>query len=87
MYPTAFEGSNAVLDAPEGCPVPVGPINVCRAVNEDGIPTVITCWKLTQEDLDEIIRTKRVWLGAMGLSMPPVWLSGERPKLEAREDQ
>ncbi len=86
MFPTAFEESNAVLDAPESCPVPVGPIAVCRLVNQYGVPMVVTCWKLTQGDLDEIIRTKRVWLGAMGLSMPPVWLSGERPKIEVRED-
>jgi len=83
MFPTSFKQSNAVLEPPEGMPPDItDSISVCRATTvtiKHQAPVVLSCWKLTQEELDEINKTKRVWLHVMGESMPPVWLSGKDP--------
>lgn len=78
-FPASFEESNAVLSRPgdmddEEC----SPLSIARA-EQDGMPVVISCWKLTQEELDEINRTGRVWLGILGQTMPPAWIAGNRP--------
>ena len=83
MHPATFKQSNTVLEPPEGVPPDaMDSISVCRAVSllgGQGHPVVLSCWKLTQEELDEINKTKRVWLHVMGESMPSVWLSGKDP--------
>jgi hypothetical protein len=56
-----------------------GPLAIARAVCPDGTPVLLSCWKLTREELDEINRTGRVWLGIIGRSMPPVLVSGCNP--------
>jgi hypothetical protein len=50
-----------------------------RTVTSDEMPVVISCWKVTQEELEEIQRTGRVWLMVYGVTMPPVVLCGVRP--------
>ena len=85
MFPTAFEQSNTVLGPPEGVPEAMESLAVCKGVNEHG-PVVLSCWKLTQRELDEINKTKRVWLHVQGESMQPVWLSGSLPKIETNKD-
>ena len=46
-----------------------------------GIPVVVSCWKMTAEELAEINRTGRVWLVVWGVTQPPVSLCGEKPIL------
>lgn len=43
------------------------------------IPVVISCWKLTKEELEEINKTGRVWLTVVGDTMSPVQLTVEKP--------
>ena len=53
---------------------------VGEATNGDLITTTtISCWKLTAEELAEVNRTGRVWLGCMGATMQPAWISGHSP--------
>ena len=78
-FPADFPESNNVLGAPgdmgiEECE----PLSVAHAF-QDNHPLVISCWKLTREELDEVNRTGRVWLGIFGQTMPPAWVSGQRP--------
>lgn len=81
MIPTSFEGENCVLDPPKGmslddCEV----LNVFRGVgHNNNIPIVISCWKPDKAELEEIIKTGRVWLVIMGNTMPPAFLSGISP--------
>ena len=80
MVPTSFDHSNAVLGKPEGwaddeCEA----LSVLRTQTDGGRPVVISCWKLTKDEVDELLRTGRVWLLIMGLTMPPVSLTVERP--------
>lgn len=79
MEPCGFSSSNAVLGPPRGATEEqVGSLNIQR-VRVDGVPTVVSCWKPTAEELEEIRRTGRVWLIAVGVTMPPVILTGHTP--------
>jgi hypothetical protein len=78
--PASFDESNAVLGRPpdmtdEQC----GPLSIARATDTEGLPLVISCWKLTQAELDEVNRTGRIWLGIVGITMPPAWIAGNNP--------
>ena len=80
MFATSFAESNAVLSRPpdmteEEC----DPLSVWRGVDTNGNPLVVSCWKPTAEELEEIIRTKRVWLIITGQTMPPSLLYGHSP--------
>jgi len=80
MIPTNFEESNHVLGKPtamthEDCSC----LSVFVGPSPTGIPLVISCWKLTAEELEEVSRTGRVWLGIVGQTMPPAWVLGTNP--------
>lgn len=80
VFPTSFEESDSVLDKPEGSSYDqCEPLAIKRVVTPDGIPCVVSCWKATQEELDEIVRTGRVWLTVWGNTMPPACVSGSTP--------
>lgn len=80
MVPCDFAESNLVLDKPpsmtrDECT----PLSVLYTKTADDKPVVISCWKLTRDELDEIIRTGRVWLTVYGSGMPPVALGTDKP--------
>lgn len=80
MFACAFEGENEVLGHPHGMTADdCDPLSVLCTTDQNGLPVVISCWKCTPEELAEINRTGRVWLGIMGVTMPPAWLSGTKP--------
>lgn len=80
MFPSSFDESNHVLGRPEGLSdEDCGPLSVFVGNQADGLPVVVSCWKPTEAELEEIIRTKRVWLGIIGHTMPPAWVSGVKP--------
>ena len=80
MIPVSFDESDAFLNPPEGvslddCHV----LSIKRIKTEQGWPAVVSCWKLTKEEMEEVKRTGRIWLAVTGMSMPPVWLDGFNP--------
>lgn len=80
MLPTSFNEENGVLDAPKGMsPDECEPLSVWRGPMDDGTPVVISCWKPTKEELEEIQRTGRVWIMVMGNTMPPILPVGLNP--------
>lgn len=82
MFPTSFDEAETVLGRPHNTDADdVEPLSVCRTYQEDDkkTPVVISCWKVTADELAEINRTGRVWLGVMGSTMPPVWVRGQNP--------
>jgi hypothetical protein len=80
MEPSSFYESNGVLDRPSGSTEEqCGPLSVWRGPHPNGLPLVISCWKLTKEELEEINRTGRVWLWVCGTTMPPVILTATTP--------
>ncbi len=84
MEPASFDESNDMLNRPKGMSdEECAPLCIFRDMET---PTVISCWKVTKEELDEINRTGRVWLRIWGKSMPPAYVSGvsffERPNAD-----
>jgi hypothetical protein len=46
---------------------------MCQAVSgEDQIPTLISCWELSDEEMEVIKKTRRVWLRILAVHTPPV---------------
>lgn len=77
MIPISFAESNLVLDKPpsmtrDQC----DPLNVLYFQKQGAI---ISCWKLTVEELEEIKKTGRIWLNVRGHVMPPVSLTTKQP--------
>lgn len=78
--PASFDESNDVLGRPvdmsdDDC----APLSIYRHVPDEGFPLMISCWKFTKEELDEINRTGRIWLTVYGVGHPPVHVSGIKP--------
>lgn len=75
-----FEEANTSLGPPAGMTEDqVHTLRVFRGADTSGQPVVISCFKLAAEELAEVNRTGRVWLGVLGTSMPPVWVFGTKP--------
>lgn len=85
MLPTTFPEKNFIFKKPsdmtdEQC----GDLSVWKGetTTEDTytkIPAIISCWKLSKEDLEEIQKTGVIWLSITGYGMPPVSLFTENP--------
>lgn len=67
-YAVDFEGSNIVLRAPEGRD-DVSDLHVMR---NRGM--VVSCWELEPQEVEEIIRTGRIFLSIMGPTMAPAFV-------------
>jgi hypothetical protein len=81
MFPTAFDEETGIIGPPPGMSESeVYSLSIAQA-SVDGHPAIVSCWKVTAEELAEIQRTGRVWLICMG-GMPPVILSGHKPEFE-----
>lgn len=70
MTPIRTDYSNAVYTA-EGC----FDLPATIASRQDGSQEVETVWELTDEELEQINKDRRVYLYIMGRQMPPVFLS------------
>jgi hypothetical protein len=47
-----------------------------------GKPVMVTAWELTDDEVAEVQRTGRIWLGIMGTVHPPIWLAATNPFVE-----
>ena len=80
MIAVAFDQENTYLDPPDGVNSDIcSPLPVCRGTLSNGIEVMISCWKLTKEELEIINKTGRVWLMIAGDKHPMVELMGESP--------
>ena len=70
MTPVRTEYSNVTFRA-EGCIDLPG----TAVTNPDGFPEVETCWELTDAELEQITKERRIYLYTMGRSVPPMFLS------------
>ena len=77
MKPINFKEQNVTYIA-EGC----NDLPAHKAKDQ-----IISCWKLTKEELEQINKTGIIWFSVMGQSQPPIWLGTENPFIqeEARE--
>jgi hypothetical protein len=81
VEPTSFPESNDHFDKPsdltyEQCEV----LSVYKGLDSiSGLPVIISCWKPTKAELEEINKTGRIWLFIYGTTMPPSCLGGLNP--------
>lgn len=68
LKPVDFAEKNGTFTSPGCLPLPA-----CICIEND-LPTVITCWELTDEQLETLKDTRRVWLAVIG-GQPPVYLT------------
>lgn len=87
MIATAFDEENDVLDGPPGSTAEeCSMLSVWRGRQQGGEPVVISCWKPTPNEWEEMQRTGRVWIIVQGTTMPPIHPTGISPwNLEAKE--
>ena len=79
--PSSFDESNHVLGRPEDMTdEQCGPLSVQIAQYSNGMLVIISCWKLTAEELIEVNKTGRIWLTVVGNRMPPVMVDGIQPR-------
>lgn len=85
--PVDFPESNFSFTPPpdlENCQT----LKVWRGKDDKDIPTVISVWELTEEELAEIAKTKKVFLGIISPgSIPPVYITGISPFLKPEPPQ
>lgn len=80
MQPVSFEESNCVYENVGG--ISINDIEVSAAFQghtNDGIPIVVTCWKMTKEELEEFQRTGRIWVLTLGHEIPIQQLFATKP--------
>lgn len=75
MIPTKFKQCNCILGPPEGISEDlVSSMFVLKTEKQ-----VLSCWKITKEELEEVQKTGRIWLHIVAPEAPPVFLSGFSP--------
>lgn len=79
--PVSFIESNHVLvgtpeDRAAGTVIDL-PIH--RHQDLDGNQHVMSCWRLTPEELEEVKKTGKIWFQCWGTTHPPIYIGGKRP--------
>lgn len=81
--PISFEEENIIIDTPDGAdPDAFPPVPALRMKTEGMTDSriekyaTVTCWKLTQPELSEILRTKRLYMVQFGDKLAPTFISG-----------
>ena len=83
MVPTSFIEANQFFDWPvdmtdDEC----GPLDTWKGlmqVDDSKVPVIVSCFKMTAEELIEVNRTGRVWVYNWGTKLQPHSLSGISP--------
>lgn len=77
MKPIKFKGVNKVYgeDQPQYIPLPV---------QKESNGRVISCWKLTPEEIEKIVKTKKIWIGQLTFNDPlqPILPSVDKKTIE-----
>lgn len=79
MVPCAFDHENTVFNPPKGMENDCESISAFVGKDITDQNVVITCWKLCKDEVEELIKTGRLWLIVSGQGMPPVALTGVSP--------
>mgnify|MGYP003683321627 CR=1 FL=1 len=68
-----FEGANKTFYAPDdSTPEECGDLQVFQDPNQ-----IVSCWRLTPDELKKVAETGVVWVSIAGGGMPPIKISGE----------
>ena len=77
-----FPESNTPLTAPtpeDAAAETVYTLHVRRYQDLDGNPNVLSCWELTDAEVDLIVKTRRVWLNNWGHTIAPTFITAYPP--------
>ncbi len=74
--PTSFKTTNRVFGE-QGANI--DQIAACLMLSEDGKYSIVTKWKLSDEDLQIIEETGEIWLVAQGTKLPPLSILTKSP--------
>lgn len=86
MIPTSFEEETGFIDCPEGTdPEFCEPLPVYIGKLPEGHPIIISCWKITAEELEEVKKTGKIWTMVWGESTPPIAITGFSPFTGAKD--
>jgi hypothetical protein len=83
MIPCNFPESNGYFDKPDSmsrdeCEA----LSTWTGTDPQQNPVIISCWKPTKEELEEINRTGRIWCYHWGNFLQPHSLGGHNPFIE-----
>lgn len=73
MKPVKTENSNSILKGYGD----VADLPIARLEYEDGSHAVESCWELSKEELEKVMKTCKVYFVCMGVTHPPILLSTE----------
>jgi hypothetical protein len=78
---TSFDEENAVLDPPAGMTNDqCESLSVWRGrLEKSGLPAVVSCWKITDKEWEQMRQTGRIWVMVLGETMPPLIPLGKNP--------
>lgn len=80
MIAVEFEQQNCILGKPENMTdEQCLPLPVFKGKDTSGFNIIISCWKLSKEDIEEINKNGTIYLSIVGNNMPPVALITENP--------
>ena len=65
-----------MLKAPPGADN-VSDLSIARLVFDNNIPAVESCWEISAEELEIIMKTKKIYFTCLGQTHPPVTLTAE----------
>lgn len=83
MIPVEFKYQNKVFTKPEDMTdEQCQSLNVWQGKDQSGFPNIISCWKLSEDDMNTIKETGVVWLTIVANGMPPVYVGSENPFVE-----
>lgn len=77
--PTTFEKQNKIYGKPKDMAEDeCGSLPVLQTTDIDlRCPCIISCWLFTDAEIEEIIKTKKVWVKTLGAGTPPLCISGQ----------
>ncbi len=76
MKPVKTKNTNSVLRAPKSNEN-VEDLSITRFQYEDGTHAVESCWEISEEELEIIKKTGKVYFLAIGVTHPPILLSAK----------
>jgi len=74
MKPIKTENTNSALLAPEGSKDVIN-LPITKLVYENGTKAVESCWELSDEELELVKKTGKIYFLCMGETHPPILLS------------
>lgn len=82
--PVKFPQSNDLLRRPSGMTEDqCADLPIWRGVtaHDMATPMLISCWELSPEEMEQINRTGKIYVGAIGQTHPPIFIITEFPEL------